>query len=376
MDLPLTLYVHSPWCVRKCPYCDFNSHTLKGALPEAAFLQALQADLMADLRFARGRSLAAVFIGGGTPSLLSARALETLLLMIEKHCSLTADAEITLEVNPGTLERGQLRDYAAAGINRVSLGVQSFAPAALQVLGRIHSSAEAEHAIQEAQDAKFASFNVDLMYGLPGQSLDEAARDLEKVLAFAVPHLSWYQLTIEPNTAFYSQPPELPAEEAMADIEAAGFAMLEAGVLTRYEISAYSRAGHESRHNLNYWRFGDYIGIGPGAHSKLTLAPGRVRRHWKFRQPDRYLQKQDSYIAGQTEVCGKELSYEYLMNAMRLVDGTSEALYQQRTQHTPGTLHGWRTRNLQRGLLMPDRFLQATPRGLRFLNDLLLDFLN
>lgn len=372
--LPLALYVHIPWCIRKCPYCDFNSHALTGTLPTAQLLAALEADLIEELPLMTGRPLVSLFIGGGTPSLLSADTIDRLLSMVRRHCDLAAKAEITLEVNPGTLERGQFRDYAMAGITRVSIGVQSFADPALRMLGRVHSALEAMRAIEEALKAGFQSCNLDLMHGLPGQDAAAAASDLKIALAFGSAHISWYQLTIEPNTAFYSNPPVLPDEQTLASIERLGLDLLARAGLARYEVSAYSTPGHESRHNLNYWQFGDYVGIGPGAHGKLTTAVGQIIRRWKFRRPNQYLQGQPGYLAGQRVVSGTKLSQEYLMNALRLLDGTDEALYQARTLLPLSSLQQWRTRNIEDGLLVPGQKLQATFRGLRFLDDLLADF--
>lgn len=374
-SVPLALYIHIPWCLRKCPYCDFNSHQLQGSLPEQQLLQALETDLVADLPLISGRTLTTVFIGGGTPSLLSAEAVARLLLMLRRHCQLSPHAEITLEANPGALELGRLQGYADAGINRLSLGVQSFSADSLQALGRIHSPEEAKRAVEQAMVVGFNSVNLDLMYGLPGQQISGAMDDLNQATAFSVPHISWYQLTIEPNTMFYSQPPQLPHEDEIAAIEQAGRAALQAAGLLRYEISAYSKAGHQCRHNVNYWQFGDFAGIGPGAHGKFTTATGKVFRRWKFRQPTQYLKKElISLVAGQVEVCGQSLSQEYLLNGLRLVAGTSQNLYEQRTGMLSEQLNPWRQQNIDLGLLQPGKRLQATPLGLRFLDDLLACF--
>ena len=373
--VPLALYIHIPWCLRKCPYCDFNSHQLQGSLPEQRLLQVLETDLVAELPLISGRALTAVFIGGGTPSLLSADAIAKLLLMLRRHCQLLPNAEITLEANPGALELGRLQGYVDSGINRLSLGVQSFSADSLQALGRIHSPEDAKKAIEQALLVGFSSVNLDLMYGLPGQQLAGAMADLNQAIAFSVPHISWYQLTIEPNTVFYSHPPTLPHEDEIAAIEQAGWAALKSAGLLRYEISAYSQASHQCQHNLNYWQFGDFVGIGPGAHGKFTTATGKALRRWKLRQPKQYLKKElISLVAGQIEVCGQSLSQEYLLNGLRLVAGTSQGLYEQRTGMLLEQLNPWRQRNIDRGLLRFGERLQATPLGLRFLDDLLADF--
>lgn len=374
--IPISLYVHVPWCVRRCDYCDFNAHALQGDLPEAVFLSALEADLIQDLPLLGSRPLISVFIGGGTPSLLSTQALSALLSMINRHCRLAEDVEITLEANPGTLEHKPLSAYVAAGITRLSLGVQSFNQEKLNRLGRIHSPGEAEDSIEEALSAGFASVNVDLMYGLPDQKTEEACLDLKRALDFGCPHLSWYQLTIEPNTVFYWRRPGLPAESDVGEMEQAGLALLADAGLERYEVSAYARAGHRCRHNLNYWQYGDYIGIGPGAASKLTNAQLQVRRRCKVRQPSQYLhiEKPADFLAEDLSIMGVDRSFEYLLNALRLVDGVDETLYQARTGQNMSELESWRARNLKKGLLRADGRLGASRLGLRFLDELVADF--
>ncbi|GED22662.1 radical SAM family heme chaperone HemW [Halomonas halmophila] len=377
---PLALYVHVPWCVRKCPYCDFNSHGVGrgAALPEEAYLAALIDDLKADLPLAAGREVVSVFIGGGTPSLMSASFYRRLLQALEACLPLAEDIEITLEANPGTLERGRFAGYRAAGINRLSLGVQSFQDEQLTALGRIHSGDDAQAAVQEAREAGFDNLNIDLMHGLPGQSVASALADLDQALALAPEHLSWYQLTLEPNTEFHSHPPTLPEEEVLWDIQDMGHDKLEAAGLARYEISAYSRPARRARHNLNYWQFGDYLGIGAGAHGKLSArAEGElaIERRWKARQPEAYLRRHQDprgFVAGRAPVSDEELPLEFAMNALRLVDGVSMATWEANAGKPASLMHARLQEAREKGLLVEDtRRLQASSRGLLFLNELL-----
>ncbi|MFY0991633.1 radical SAM family heme chaperone HemW [Halomonas sp. C05BenzN] len=378
----LALYVHVPWCIRKCPYCDFNSHGVgRGAtLPEEAYLAALIADLEADLPLAAGRELVSVFIGGGTPSLMSPAFYAGLLEALAERLPLAPDIEITLEANPGTLERGRFAGYRAAGINRLSLGVQSFQDEQLAALGRIHSGAEATVAVDEARRAGFDNLNVDLMHGLPGQTPELALADLESAIALSPEHLSWYQLTLEPNTEFHAHPPRLPEEEVLWDIQDLGHERLEAAGLIRYEISAYARHGHHSRHNLNYWCFGDYLGIGAGAHGKLSrrAADGTmaIERRWKSRQPDAYLRRGKDprgFVAGRRVIGEAELPLEFAMNALRLVDGVSLPTWMRHTGRELPLLEERLVTARKKGLLVEDAGrLQATPQGLLFLNELLV----
>lgn len=378
---PLALYVHVPWCVRKCPYCDFNSHGVgrDASLPETDYLKALLADLDADLPLARDRELVSLFIGGGTPSLMSAEFYRELLTGIAARLPMAHDIEITLEANPGTLERGRFAGYREAGINRLSLGVQSFQDAQLDALGRIHSGRDAEDAVAEARAAGFDNLNLDLMHGLPGQTPALALEDLERALSLAPEHLSWYQLTLEPNTEFHSRPPKLPEEEMLWDIQDLGHERLEAGGLARYEISAYARPDRRSRHNLNYWRFGDYLGIGAGAHGKLSAADGDagliIERRWKVRQPETYLRRQhdpQGFLAGRSRIEESELALEFAMNALRLVEGVSLFRWRAATGRSSAMLEARLSSAREKGLLVKDvDRLQATPQGLLFLNDLL-----
>lgn len=312
---PLGLYLHLPWCVRRCPYCDFNAHALVGELPRSAYLAALELMLETLAPRVEGRVVTSVFIGGGTPSLFPAADIASLLAAVRSRCELAPDAEVTLEANPGTTEHDRFLAYREAGVTRVSLGIQSLDPEALTALGRIHGREEALRALADVA-AIFPTWNADLMYGLPGQDADGAVADLEGVLAQAPPHLSWYQLTIEPNTPFHHQPPELPVEEEQAAIEAAGAACLAAAGLARYEISAYARAGHACRHNLAYWTYADYLGIGAGAHGKLSGLDGGVQRHRWPRNPNLAL-KGRAQLDEQL-VDPAEQRFEFLLNRLRL----------------------------------------------------------
>ncbi|EWG99252.1 HemN family oxidoreductase [Halomonas sp. BC04] len=349
-------------------------------LPETRYLAALLQDLEDDLPLVGGRELTSIFIGGGTPSLMSAGFYERLFDVLATRLSLASDIEITLEANPGTLERGRFQGYRSAGINRLSLGVQSFQDAQLRALGRIHSGGDAISAMDEARHAGFDNVNLDLMHGLPGQTPTLALADLDRALSLSPEHLSWYQLTLEPNTEFHSRPPVLPEEEVLWDIQDRGHERLEAAGLVRYEISAYARPGLRSRHNLNYWRFGDYLGIGAGAHGKLsaTDAQGRlhIERRWKARQPEAYLRRSQDprgFVAGRAEVEEDELPLEFAMNALRLVEGVSMRDWRAHTGRPAGTLETRLQSARKKGLLVEDgQRVQASPQGLLFLNELLV----
>ncbi|PTL91468.1 YggW family oxidoreductase [Halomonas litopenaei] len=380
---PLALYVHVPWCVRKCPYCDFNSHGVgRGAeLPEQAYLAALIDDLRSDARLADGRELVSIFIGGGTPSLMSGDFYRRLLDTASQLVPFASDIEITLEANPGTLERGRFADYRRAGINRLSLGVQSFHDEQLSALGRIHGGEDAERAFDEARRAGFDNLNLDLMHGLPGQTPELALADLERAITLAPEHLSWYQLTLEPNTEFHAKPPRLPEEEVLWDIQDLGHERLEAAGFQRYEISAYSKPGRRARHNLNYWRFGDYLGIGAGAHGKISQ-PGEsgfhIERRWKTRQPEAYLQRHQDprgFVAGHRRVKPDEVALEFAMNALRLVDGVSLDTWCAHTGRSVAELSPKIDKAREKGLIVQDAArVQASAQGLLFLNDLLTLF--
>ena len=373
---PLALYVHIPWCVRKCPYCDFNSHAAGPSLPEDEYVAALLADLDQDLAQAQGRELTSIFFGGGTPSLFSASALGRILEGVERRIGFAGDIEITLEANPGTFEQAKFSAYRRLGINRLSIGVQSFQSAQLKALGRIHDGDEAIRAADMARAAGFDNFNLDLMHGLPGQDVAAALDDLRTAIAQAPTHLSWYQLTMEPNTVFWNQPPELPEDDTLWDIQEAGQALLAEHGYGQYETSAYARDNHRARHNLNYWTFGDFLGIGAGAHAKLSSADGQIRRTWKTRLPKDYLDSSKVFQAGERVLTADELPFEFLMNALRLTEGVPSQLFCQRTGLPLDSLAEGRRLAEQQGLLESDPArLCATPRGQLFLNDLLQCFL-
>lgn len=378
---PLSLYVHLPWCVRKCPYCDFNSHEIGnkntgGALPEADYVDALLRDLTHDLPYVWGRRVETVYFGGGTPSLFSPAAIERLLAGVRALLPLAPSCEITLEANPGVAEHGRFADFRAAGVNRVSLGIQSFDDDKLRALGRIHGRKEAL-AAAEAAAALFDNFNLDLMFGLPGQDEDAARADLATALTFQPPHLSLYQLTLEPNTAFYKQPPILPGEDLIATMQDALQTRLATAGLRQYEVSAYARAGHAARHNLNYWRFGDYLGVGAGAHGKLTQHDGIVRLA-KTRQPKRYMETAgtDAAIDEQRRLTRDDALFEFMLNALRLRDGFDTALLSQRTGLALADVEGALQLARARGLIEWDaQRIWPTPQGWRYLNDTVALFL-
>ncbi|HTT08160.1 MAG TPA: radical SAM family heme chaperone HemW [Gammaproteobacteria bacterium] len=374
----LSLYVHMPWCVRKCPYCDFNSHESTGALPEKEYVDALLCDLDGELAAVRDRSLISIFFGGGTPSLFSGAAIERLLDGIRARLPLSADIEITLEANPGTAEAGRFKAYRAAGVNRLSIGVQSFRDEQLRALGRIHDAAEVERAWQMARAAGFDNINLDLMYALPGErDAAGALADLNRALDFAPEHLSWYQLTLEPDTAFHRKPPALPDEDVVHAIEERGRRLLAEAGYRRYEVSAYARAGRSSRHNLNYWQFGDYLGIGAGAHGKLTAADGVITRRAKQRNPRSYMK-----LAGTLPVMTEEriasaaqITSEFMMNALRLCEGVPVNLFEERTGLPLSSIQQEIQRARELDLLERDDFvLRPTARGRRYLNDLIAVF--
>ncbi|WP_242667278.1 radical SAM family heme chaperone HemW [Parendozoicomonas haliclonae] len=378
---PLSLYVHVPWCVRKCPYCDFNSHKADGVIPEELYVEALLQDLISELPAVQGRELQSIFIGGGTPSLLSPDAYQTLFDGMRQHLRFADDIEITMEANPGTFEQERFNGFRKTGINRLSIGVQSFHDSCLQELGRIHSGGEAIKAVAMARAAGFDNINLDLMHGLPGQDEAMAMADLQQAIELKPDHLSWYQLTIEPNTVFWSKPPTLPEDETLWSIQEEGQKLLAEHGLQQYEISAYSRTGRQSRHNLNYWQFGDFIGIGAGAHGKVTdLKRGVIYRNWKTRQPTAYLEagkliKEKPFQAGVRELETDELPLEFMMNALRLNQGIEAHLYSERTGLELSDIQFAISKLKSQELLADDnRRIQPTERGSLFLNELLEHF--
>lgn len=373
---PLALYVHWPWCVRKCPYCDFNSHEARGAIPEAAYITALIADLESALPSIWGRRVSSVFFGGGTPSLMSPQGFDALLTAIGTRAMLMPDAEVTLEANPGTVEAARFAAYRDAGANRISLGIQSFDDAKLAALGRIHDSREAREAIEIAL-AHFDNVNLDLMYALPGQTLAEAEKDIDTLLSFGTPHLSCYQLTLEPNTAFAHDPPAVPDSDLAADMQDMVEDKLGAAGYEHYETSAFARRGRRCRHNLNYWQFGDYLGIGAGAHGKLSAAD-RIWREARTRHPNAYLEGAGSAaIVEVREVGARELPFEFMMNALRLCDGVDTALFAERTGLPLESIEPRLIAARERGLIeVAHARIRPTRSGQRFLNDLLQMFLD
>lgn len=375
---PLSLYIHIPWCVRKCPYCDFNSHAVQNTLPETEYISALLADLAKEKEAIYQRPIQSIFIGGGTPSLFSAQSLEQLINNIAKQLNLADNVEITLEANPGTAEQQKFADYYQLGINRLSLGVQSLHSTQLQALGRIHSAQEAIKAAEMAHKAGFTRLNLDLMHGLPQQTPQQAIADLQQAIALQPDHLSWYQLTIEPNTAYWSHPPILPEDEALWAIQEQGQALLAEQGYQQYEISAYAKsASAQAKHNLNYWTFGDFIGIGAGAHGKLTQPDGTIYRNWKTRVPKDYLAANGQFQAGQRQLSNAELPIEFMMNALRLTEGVPTNYFQERTYLPLASIATICAEAQQAGLLATDeKRLVATPQGLLFLNNLLEYFLD
>lgn len=373
---PLSLYIHVPWCVRKCPYCDFNSHQANGDLPEQEYVQALLADLDHDLPWVQGREISTIFIGGGTPSLLSAEAYRQLFAGLQQRLTFARDIEITLEANPGTFEAEKFAAYRKLGINRLSIGIQSFDNQQLQALGRIHDAGQAQKAVALAKKAGFDNFNLDLMYGLPGQTPEQALADLTTALSFAPPHLSWYQLTIEPNTEFYKRPPALPEDDDLWDIQEAGLELLAEHGFRHYEISAHAQPGKAARHNLNYWQFGDYLGIGAGAHGKITLPDAQVIfRTQKTRMPKDYLNPDKAFVSGRQTIAPEDIGLECLMNALRLRDGISVDDFEQRTGLMLDMVEQPLQKAQQLGLLNIDRRIYATEKGQQYLNELLALFL-
>lgn len=377
--LPLSLYVHIPWCVRKCPYCDFNSHPQRGELPEQEYITTLMADLENLLPRVWGRPVSSIYFGGGTPSLFSAAGIEAIITGARSRLLVVPDCEITLEANPGTVEHDRFEAYRGAGVNRISLGVQSFDDEMLKRLGRIHGGAEACRALEALYSAGFGNFNLDLMHGLSGQDWALAERDIQTALSFQPPHLSHYQLTIEPNTAYAAAPPALPTEDTLDEIQENSHALLRAAGLEQYEVSAWARAGSESRHNLNYWQYGDYLGIGAGAHGKLTeLSSGKIWRYSRQRHPRRYL---DAITRGDWDAEGHWVDaddrlFEFFFNGLRMRRGVVLSELPQRAGIPLTQAQAVLEQAVEKGLLvLREGRAQASPLGWRFMNDLLALFL-
>ncbi len=375
---PLSLYVHTPWCVQKCPYCDFNSHQLKEDIPEEEYINRLLFDLEQELPSVWGRQLTSIFIGGGTPSLFSPESIDKLICGIRALLPFHSDMEITMEANPGTVEANNFIGFRKAGINRISLGVQSFNDSFLKSLGRIHNAHEAEKAFSIARKAGFDNINIDLMYALPGQSVTQAIDDLRKAVSLSPEHLSWYQLTLEPNTYFYQYPPPLPNDDLIIDMSEQGLNWLEKNHYSRYEVSAFSRSNsYPSQHNLNYWQFGDYLGIGAGAHQKITRADNQtIVRKSKYRNPKDYLNQEKETTVKSHEIRKEELPLEFMMNALRLKQGVSEELF----FNTTGLLIGQLQKSLVEAesrelLIRENNNIRASEKGYQFLNELLQIFM-
>ncbi len=381
ISIPLALYIHIPWCVRKCPYCDFNSHKLTRSVDEKTYIKHLLKDFEYDYASQSYRPIQSIFFGGGTPSLFSPQSIGHILNHLRAHANLTSDCEITLEANPGTAEQQKFADFYQAGINRLSIGVQSFAPNQLQILGRIHNSDEAKRAIDLAQQAGFKRLNLDIMFALSGQTIAQALDDLKQAVEFNPEHISWYQLTLEPNTAFFNHPPPLPTDDEQVAIYEAGCDFLRSQNYHQYEISAWTRQ-QPCQHNFNYWQFGDYIGIGAGAHGKLTQANGKIIRTSKYRTPGAYQRAQgkyhNPYIDQQHTIKPSEQAFEFMMNALRLQAGVPSQLISERTQITLASLQPKLAYLNRQGLLQANyhQRLQTTKRGFAMLNNILSTFLD
>jgi putative oxygen-independent coproporphyrinogen III oxidase len=372
---PLSLYIHLPWCERKCPYCDFNSHETKH-VPEDRYIDSLLEDLRADKHYIAQRKVDTLFIGGGTPSLFSVQSIERLMQGLRNSVDLASELEATMEANPGSAEADKFQGFRAAGINRLSLGVQSFQDEQLQALGRVHSADEAHAAIEMIRSSGFENFNIDLMHGLPAQTPQGALADLKTALAYKPPHLSWYQLTIEPNTVFHNRPPVLPVEDALAEIQDCGEELLAANGCLQYEVSAYSQTDRACRHNLNYWSFGDYLGIGAGAHGKISHTDGRIIRYSKRRQPDAYMSATEAdFTASRRELGTDELSGEFMLNALRLNQGFSLQQFSATTglpaQRVEGTIDQLANKKL---LIVDGDQVRTSALGRRFLDSVVAEF--
>lgn len=374
---PLSLYIHFPWCIKKCPYCDFNSHTLRKPLPEEAYIEALLRDLSQELHWIQERSVISLYLGGGTPSLFSGAAIDYLLMQIKKKVRLAPNVEITLEANPSTFESQKFKDYYKAGVNRLSIGVQSFNNQSLKSLGRLHTGKEAINAVKIASDAGFTNFNVDLMYGLPNQTIEEGLEDLKEALKINPVHLSWYQLTLEPHTVFFNKPPILPPDDKIFNMERQGVALLKQHGFNHYEISAFSRNMCYSRHNENYWKFGDYLGIGAGAHGKITnIQKQKIIRYWKRPHPVTYLACRDNFEGGNTVLASEQLPFEFMLNALRFYEPILLSAFTDRTGLPASTLIPKLQKASSMGLLKwKEDIISVTSLGRKFYNNLVELFL-
>jgi len=374
--IPISLYVHIPWCLHKCPYCDFNSHTIKQPLSETSYVDALLKDFTEQLPYLQGRCIQTLFIGGGTPSLFSPQSYKKLLDELQKRADFSSNLEITLEANPGTVEQAYFQGYRDIGINRLSIGIQSFQDEKLKTLQRIHSAKEAKKAIVMAKNAGFNNFNIDLMFGLPKQTVEDGISDLQTAFHFNPPHLSWYQLTLEPHTAFYHTPPQLPSDETIWQLQEQGQALLKKHGYSQYEVSAYTQVNAQCQHNRNYWLYGDYLGIGAGAHGKITdFNAQKIIRRWNYKNPKDYLNPNKSACSGQDLIDPSKRPLEFMMNALRLQETISLSLFEQRT----GLRFNKMTQSLntakQLGLLTWNhQEIQLTQRGHRYLNEVLTLF--
>lgn len=374
---PLSLYIHIPWCVKKCPYCDFNSHALKTSLPEQEYLNALIADLTLDLNYVQQRSITSIFFGGGTPSLISPTGIEWLLNKIAQLVTFDSDIEISLETNPGTVEHFNLSDYKQAGINRISLGAQSFNDSKLKLLGRIHAAHETLAAVEKLHAINFKSFNIDIMHGLPLQTFDEAMEDLSTAIACDSPHLSWYQLTLEPNTVFHKYPPKLPPDDITWQIQEQGEQLLANAGFVHYEVSAFAKPGHQCKHNVNYWEFGDYIGIGAGAHGKITDSISKnIFRTWKTRNPKDFLHPQKTFLAGKSIIEQSQLPSEFMLNRLRLFNKLRLQQFAERTGLPSSSITAILETAISKELItQTNDGIILTGLGKRFLNDVMQMFL-
>ncbi len=371
-----SLYIHIPWCIKKCPYCDFNSYQKTSELPEADYIERLFEDLARDLPWVQGKTLSSIFFGGGTPSLFSPKSFESILSHVLDKIPHRNNIEITMEANPGTLEHKSFKDYRAAGINRISIGAQSFDNGQLNKLGRIHNADNIYKAIESIRAGGFDNFNIDIMYGLPQQTLQEAMLDLQTAIDLSPTHLSWYHLTIEPNTFFHHKPPVLPNDDAIFEIQEAGFDLLANYGFSQYEVSAFSKPNFQCHHNKQYWEFGDYLGIGAGAHGKITHPDKGISRLWKAKTPKQYLNPQDSMIAGEKILTESELVFEFMLNALRLINGFPIDLFKDRTGLDIMHLQPGLNKAIEKKLLTIDNHhIKPTALGNRFLNDLMALFL-